>query len=122
MRVLAGSWMGGREQVRKEDLHNGGGRATLCKAWTLRGFSPWVFPAQLVLMCCGGLWGGEGVGWWWAGGALDRAQALGPIPHNQLGTCKRLPKGTPAKQQGTEDGRAGCHGGLTAVVPSLSCV
>ena len=29
MRVLAGSWMGGREQGRKEYLHNRGGRATL---------------------------------------------------------------------------------------------
>ena len=113
---------GGQGAGKEGGSAQGGGRATLCKAWTLRGFSPWVFPAQLVLMCCGGLCGGEGVGWWWAGRALDRAQALGAIPHNQLGTCKRLPKGTPAKQQGTEDGRAGCHGGLTAVVQSLSRV
>lgn len=81
MWVLAGSWMGGREQGRKEDPHSGGRRATLCKAWTLRGFSPWVFSAQLVLMCCGGLWGGEGVRWWWAGGGVT-GQSSGAGPHS----------------------------------------
>lgn len=80
MWVLAGCWMGGREQGRKEDPHSGGGRATLCKAWTLRGFSPWVFPSQLVLMCCGGLWGGEGVRWWWAGAVTG--QSSGARPHS----------------------------------------
>lgn len=113
MRVLAGSWVGGREQGSREG-RDGGGRATLRKAWTRHGFSSWAFPAQLVLMCSGGLWGGEGVGWWWAGGALDRAQALGPIPHHQLGTCKRLPKGTPVN---TAENRG--LGGLGAMVDSL---
>ena len=106
----AGRQLDGRQGAGKEGVSAQQGR----EGHLVKGLdSTWFqFMGLPCSTCADVLW--WAVGWWWAGGVLDRAQALGLIPHHQLGTCKRLPKGTPAK---TAENRE--LGGLGAMVDSL---